>query len=414
MHTYKFTDGDIIHNVIETHPECTFYVYGRTTVYNSQPEISGALVPDPDDRPWGNVTHVPRGHISLYELNVDRPADALIYPFITKDGTQGAFRTVTTAGFNQFLYGDQLTGSYPLSASISKEYYGALAEGYPRTTGSNHITSLQNTLNYYQHLSPHYAFSSSVGTELHWDKATQEVGLVSVPSIFYGSAIKKGSVNLKFFITGTLVSELHDLRRNGELVQVGPTGSNGSGSVAGVVLYNEGFMVLTGTWDLTANGTAMGPAYTEAYIGAASSPRWTYFANGIGTFDNTNALADVAANSSFYMKLDGTNRVPTMTMFATAPRNELNHSNNRTYMDVTNNSVPATSSTGYYEGASRPIKNIASSSYEGYNEAFKKITYISRIGIYDENKNLIGVAKLANPVKKMTEREFTFKLKLDI
>ena len=45
---------------------------------------------------------------------------------------------------------------------------------------------------------------------------------------------------------------------------------------------------------------------------------------------------------------------------------------------------------------------------------FKKQTYISKIGIYDENKNLIGVAKLATPVKKTEERDLTFKLKLDI
>ena len=40
-------------------------------------------------------------------------------------------------------------------------------------------------------------------------------------------------------------------------------------------------------------------------------------------------------------------------------------------------------------------------------------SFISKIGIYDEKKNLIGVAKLATPVKKTEERDFTFKLKLD-
>ena len=39
----------------------------------------------------------------------------------------------------------------------------------------------------------------------------------------------------------------------------------------------------------------------------------------------------------------------------------------------------------------------------------------SKIGfsIVDENKNLIGIAKLATPVKKTEERDITFKLKLD-
>ena len=337
MYIYKFNDGDLLNNTIEANPECTFYVYGRTLVHNNSPAISGAFT-DP-------VKHVPRGYVSLYEMNVDRSAGNLIYPFITKDGSQGAFNTITTTSFNQFSYGDTLTGSYPLSASISKEYWGPVTDTYARTSGSNHITSLENTLNYYRYLSPHYAFSSSV---------------------------------------------------------------------AGVVLYNEGFCVLTGTWDLTANSTAMGPAHTEAYVGAASSPNWTYFANGVGTFGGTNTQADVAASSSFYMKFDGTQHVPTITMFANAPRNHLIHSNNRTYQNSTQSLGVVTSSAGYYEGQRLAIKNIASSSFTGYEQPYEKITYISRVGIYDEDKNLIGVAKLANPVKKTASREFTFKLKLDI
>jgi hypothetical protein len=39
---------------------------------------------------------------------------------------------------------------------------------------------------------------------------------------------------------------------------------------------------------------------------------------------------------------------------------------------------------------------------------------VSKIGIYDEDMNLIAVAKLATPVKKTEERDLTFKLKLDI
>ena len=38
---------------------------------------------------------------------------------------------------------------------------------------------------------------------------------------------------------------------------------------------------------------------------------------------------------------------------------------------------------------------------------------ISQIGLFDEERNLVGIAKLATPVKKTEDREFTFKLKLD-
>ena len=60
------------------------------------------------------------------------------------------------------------------------------------------------------------------------------------------------------------------------------------------------------------------------------------------------------------------------------------------------------------------IKNIVSSSYPDPTGSFQKTTYISSIGIYDEDKNLIAIAKVATPVKKTEDRELTFKLKLDI
>ena len=55
-----------------------------------------------------------------------------------------------------------------------------------------------------------------------------------------------------------------------------------------------------------------------------------------------------------------------------------------------------------------------SSSYSDQEATFKKETYISKVGIYDEDRNLIAIAKLATPVKKTEERDLTFKLKLDI
>ena len=69
---------------------------------------------------------------------------------------------------------------------------------------------------------------------------------------------------------------------------------------------------------------------------------------------------------------------------------------------------------GYYEYDKIEIKNTVSSSYNDPTGSFMKTTYISQIGIYDDERNLIAIAKLAKPVKKIEERELTFKLKLDL
>jgi hypothetical protein len=73
----------------------------------------------------------------------------------------------------------------------------------------------------------------------------------------------------------------------------------------------------------------------------------------------------------------------------------------------------AESSLGYKQNFKANIKNTVSSAYADPTGSFTKITYITTVGLYDGHKNLIGIAKVAKPVKKLEERELTFKLKLD-
>jgi hypothetical protein len=103
-------------------------------------------------------------------------------------------------------------------------------------------------------------------------------------------------------------------------------------------------------------------------------------------------------------------------MFAHANKGEFNHSNNPTYAKFEQiiSKPPIISRHGYFENTRIEIKNTIQYSYENYTGSLEKQTYISKIGIYDENKNLIAVAKLAKPIRKPENRDVTFKLKLDI
>jgi len=60
------------------------------------------------------------------------------------------------------------------------------------------------------------------------------------------------------------------------------------------------------------------------------------------------------------------------------------------------------------------IKNITYGPYLDEDPPFQRTVYISKIGIYDKDKNLIGVAKTATPIRKTEKNQYTFKLKLDI
>ena len=390
----KFKSNDIFHNTLEMNPEYDFVIYDSRIYLNGRGAISGAFV--------SNAGDVPTGHVNLYELNIDRASGNKIYPFISKEGTLSSFKTITNTEFREFVYGDELSGSYPMSSSIVREFFASTTTD--RTGSNNHLNSLYNTLNYYQTLSKHYVFSGSLG-----DKGTQDVNLISIPSIIFGSKIDKGTVDLKFFVSGNLIGQLQDERRNGELIQTGPEGSTGSGSVAGVILYKEGFVLLTGSWDL-ATGPYAGFA-GEKYTGSpVLKPKWIYF--GAGANDGL-AISNVVS-SSFGFKFKGTTEAQTITMLAHAQKGELNHSNNPTYKTYGQGQQPMTASNAYVEPNDLTIKNIVSSSYSDPYADFKKTTYISSVAIYDENKNLIGIAKLATPVKKTEDLEYTIKMKLDI
>mgnify|MGYP001200708115 FL=1 len=390
----KFKSNDIFHNTLEMNPEYDFVIYDSRIYLNGRGIISGTFV--------SNAGDVPTGHVNLYELNIDRASGNKIYPFISKEGTLSSFKTITNTEFREFVYGDELSGSYPLSSSIVREFFASTTTD--RTGSNNHLNSLYNTLNYYQTLSKHYVFSGSLG-----DKGTQDVNLISIPSIIFGSKIDKGTVDLKFFVSGNLIGQLQDERRNGELIQTGPEGSTGSGSVAGVVLYKEGFVLLTGSWDL-ATGPYAGFA-GEKYTGSpVLKPKWIYF--GAGANDGL-AISNVVS-SSFGFKFKGTTEAQTITMLAHAQKGELNHSNNPTYKTYGQGQQPMTASNAYVEPNDLTIKNVVSSSYSDPYADFKKTTYISSVAIYDENKNLIGIAKLATPVKKTEDLEYTIKMKLDI
>ena len=98
-----------------------------------------------------------------------------------------------------------------------------------------------------------------------------------------------------------------------------------------------------------------------------------------------------------------------------ADKGELNYSNNATYLNATSSTRKEYigNSYSYYEYGV-PIKNVVSSSYKGHSADFQKTTYISKVGIYDENDNLIMVAEMARPYRKEEDKDLTFKLKYDL
>jgi len=389
------------------------------------------------------VRNVPPGFISLYEYNIDKALDPrtslgsgssdnivtasfnnYIFPFITKGSSGGSFQTAihssSDAGLNPgdewttTAVGDTLYGVYPLSASINRELISNSdpSSTYPYesiTVYNSQYVSLRNRLNFYSARSLHYAVTSSYG-----NKNRQDLNMIYIPSIFYGSKIKAGSISLKWYLEGSLIGELQDRKQNGELIEVTSSlasgidnaGIDNTNKVGGVVLYDEGIILLTGSYKLTNDTVHAGYPH--------SNPTWCLFGAGAQDGVNTDTAGVNFAKVAFGLSFKGTTETPVMTMFAHAKKGEVNYSNNPSFIKYGQDLLNFTSSHVYEENSERLLANTVSSSYTDYSASFKRQVYVSRVGIYDENKKLIGVATLASPVLKEEDQDLAFKLRLDL
>tara|TARA_Y100001938_G_scaffold150112_1_gene239676 strand:+ start:302 stop:1477 length:1176 start_codon:yes stop_codon:yes gene_type:complete len=390
MKLKKFTRDDIFHNTIITHPEYEFFVFNKKTYINRESSEAGSFS--------NKVNNTTQGFVSLYEMNVDRSESAKIHPFITKDGARTAFRTITTSRFqdnSQFQFGDTITGSYPLTASINRVYVPAA-----ENQNTSYLRSLRNPIELGGYMSKDFNYDNISATDSN---------IIEVPSIFYGSQIKKGSVQLDYYVTGTLLARARDTKKNGQLIQTfGPY----SGSAAGVVLYEYGICILTSSLDLTSDASVKDKFF---HTSTTSFPNWLSFGSGMRETIGSGSAAsshNVGTIPSYMIKMEGTNKVPTLTMMAHAEKGELNFSTNPTFIDF-HNQITSSISRNAFKEEGGIIKNIVKSEYTNFEENYENTTYISQIGIYDKDKNLIAVAKLANPVKKTEARDLLFKLRLD-
>lgn len=390
----KFNRNDILTNSVRTYPKTTFDIWNTKVFLNRKSQYSGSFD--------GNLMHVSQGFLSLLELNVDRNFSAhtydadldsgvktKIFPYVYKDSSLFSTVSMSEADFNTGLsYGDIITGSYDVSASITRTYYSA-SQTRPQ------IAALRNSFDYYRKISPQLAYSSSYG-----DKSTQAVNLLNIPKIFYGESIHKGSLLLSFYISGSLIGQAADLYKNGLLYQVS---GSGSGSVAGQVLYNEGIIALTGSWNLSATTYKFD-------TGAAHTPKWLDFAAGCN--DGTPS-SDISPSASFTLEFEGNNPVQTTLMFCTADKGYFNFSNNPTFYNRQSSSFTIKSGSNGFEEEDRYIQNVVTSSFHDFSESFQRVTYITDVYIHDDFGNILGIAKLARPHRKLENTDLTFKIKYD-
>lgn len=149
---------------------------------------------------------------------------------------------------------------------------------------------------------------------------------------------------------------------------------NGTGSEVGQVWYNAGVVVLhpDSAWGAVAAWSG-----TKSLINAQSS-------------GNINSIVDGVRTHIEQINLNNQTNLQSSVYFCRAFNNEFNYSSNPTFTDGSG-LIRVTSGS-----------NILTTR-----------TYVTTIGLYDENDNLLAVGKVNRPVLKSPETEVIFRLRLD-
>ena len=217
---------------------------------DNSPNISGSNA--------DTYRNVPPGHLSLLELNINRTG-SYIYPFV-QSGFNHEFGVATYGDYGTQTQGleTKYTSSYPLSSSIYRSLTTTtnveVDQNVEITINRKGLVLYNIGKNKYSILSKRYVASQITSSNLN---------LVNIPSVFYGSSIKKGTTTLKYYITGTLIASANDNNQNGELIS--DYGSS-SGSVVGLIYYDEGVMMFPKPVSPSDPLFTTGDQFTDGYF----------------------------------------------------------------------------------------------------------------------------------------------------
>jgi hypothetical protein len=308
-------------------------------------------------------------------------SDVIVSPFeVNKSFTfRGNELTGSNVGIDRYL-GKNITsslwvlGSYPTGyvtvqdqilvyRSIRELYYSNYLlnpDGSPAATASFNtdgtITGAAYTPNYYNYL------SSTLLADRYFPTSSDDViGVISIPSNLFGEYIKPGTL--------TLSNALFTLNDDGE-------GNVISGSYkVGDIIYEHGMIILTSDGIPKQDGygfiTYEGGLYDIGDISFINN-----FVNG------TNITCSFSSSFNIYE-----------TQYkCTLRENEFNFSQNPTLISGSSNS-------GVLYG-------FATGSYFS--------PYVTTVGLYDNNYNLLAVAKLAQPLPTSAVTDTSILINLDL
>ena len=258
-----------------------------------------------------------------------------------------------------------ISGSNDLTAS---KYYDSLRINY-YSSGSlisvseSRFNSFNARYNY-----THPTYNQQV------NKFHKTGSVISIPSVIYGEQIQRGS----FILTDTSTDQTIIIKDDtyGNLFAQGAFSSasnshpSSSDNYVGNIWYEQGVVVITDTGSFSASAASN---YTSV-----TSDTYSLKFNSLQTISTTSYRLNVKPS-------------------------EFNQTNNPTVR------IKVAGSNGH-EGET----NIDQSPFaQGFTTGSSFTTFVTEIGLYDDNYSLMAVAKLSQPVKIRKDIDYFFNVKLD-
>lgn len=430
----KFGKNDVFYNTLSANPSYKVVFYNGNVTVNDQLSEGNKVS--------SSITMLERNTIYTASLSENFTKNNFFYSASFSISGTFSYTPQVQRNFIAYKSGGAFYEHYTLYNTVKKLY--ALNNVFTKYSLDN------NNANTAKYLNTSLVQAGSLkniypsGYPDYFLKPLMDINFIEIPSAYYGIKLQPGMVNLKIYVTGTLVAEASDTQKNTKIYQTYSSyNSSLVGTEIGTVLYDEGIIILTGSSKLADTNEfyvqpVSDPKYSVDYTYTAISDdlRWIYFGAHQKTTTNAGSSTPIVS-ASYELNFQGSTERSTITMFCSAEKNDLTWSNNRTFISggqlnslvlgqtssIVVNGTTYNAPTGsyfvpsngqYFENDQLVIKNTISSSFVNYNSPYKSQVFISEIGVYNEEGDLIAIAKLANPVRKTPELDYTIKLKLDI
>jgi len=319
-------------------------------------------------------------------------------------GTYSDLNIKNYAGTGMF----QSVYDYPFLSSSANHIFD-LTVGYSADSslsgGASTHSQNQKKINIYNQMAQVLVGFDSTGSVRKFDRdgnlasgdKLSEVLFVNFARLLNKDEIKKQSFSISFFTGSTVTgSENSGVRAPAMLIQDhgattnykvnSPAGEYGvlytssaavAGNGVGLIYYQAGVVVLTASiFDDGKSGYFGTPALSQSSIDAAL------------TGSSISGACDGIRNRLINISFNNTTEINSTIYFCEAHAQEYNYSSNPTYLT----------------GSKIRVKE---------SEIENPLSFITSVGLYSADKELLAVAKLSEPIKKSPTDRINFKVRLD-